>query len=377
MPRLGVGVGKIGGGSTFDPLLLSPSLLIDQKVLNPGHGRTFQNLTNTAATADGHALGLLHERSQSVVIGAELVSNAGNPFAVTTGWTSVNGSLAVVSGELEHTRDVSFWCSTPVTTVVGKLYRFSGSFYKSAAPTAAYLRAGTSIGGTENSSFSSTSTSPDTKVGYFVATATTTYISFGCDGSSGDKAYLVGVSVKLVSGNHPSQTTAASKPTLKFDSSLGKWYMSFDGGDVLNLPAAVSASAATIITVGSITGAATQCAVNIDSYNLYLNVVSAQKTAAWLNALVTSSFDGLTRRVYGIRGRAANDVDLITNLTKEVKTGGASLYTAGDPCIGGSAVAAERMTGRLDFVAVYPQALADADLDRVIRYAARDVGVAL
>jgi hypothetical protein len=114
-----------------------------------------------------------------VVIGPELVTN-GTFDTDVSGWTNYNGgTFTVVSGELNVTTDAS----TPnsgiyqqFSTVVGKVYRVLGDI--TSVTGTPRLLVGTGIGsGSLVNVFNSTNGTTVSVDHYFVATATTTYVS--------------------------------------------------------------------------------------------------------------------------------------------------------------------------------------------------------
>lgn len=179
----------------------------------------FQDTSGTLPiTTTGQTVGLLLDKSKGLVLGSELVSNGGFD-TVTTGWTGVGATLAVVSGQLELTATGGSTARSTqtVTTVVGKTYKATAT-----------MRRGTSaincdilISGITQSA-AVTVTSNTTVSVYFVAVATTTTIRPGTNGvtTAGQTAYVDNVSVKEVLGNHSQQATGAQEPAIRFPAAV-------------------------------------------------------------------------------------------------------------------------------------------------------------
>ena len=179
----------------------------------------------TAATATGNTLGLQLDWSEGAAIGAELVSNPGGPFTVTTGWTANFGDISVVSGRL-RSQGVSAGtsqASTSFTTVIGGLYRIRHDL--SGTSSALRLKVGTSSGGSQYYQ----ATSAGAATAYFVATTATAYISLQDLNSASDTDYSeIGYAyAQRIAGNHLYQATAADEPSLIFTGGL--WRLRGDG----------------------------------------------------------------------------------------------------------------------------------------------------
>ena len=129
---------------------------------------------------------------QPVFIGPELVTN-GTFDTDTTGWTASSGTtlsvsssaLSVVSGSSDG------YAYQAIPTVVGKTYTLSFD-YKRVSGGIGIVRIGTSAGGQQNWYSGSTQMTSTTFAPYtntFVATATTTYISFWSRATDGEIHY--------------------------------------------------------------------------------------------------------------------------------------------------------------------------------------------
>lgn len=155
----------------------------------------------------GQPIGLHLDKSQGLALGAELIVN-GNFAAGTTGWTATAGmGLANVANELELTRNgASQYGSQSFTTVVGRLYKLTFRYRNGS--TTGVANVGTAIGGTTNlqSATLSSATTADYSA-YFLATATTTHLSFAL--TANGTFYVDDVSVRHIAGNHGLQTGSA------------------------------------------------------------------------------------------------------------------------------------------------------------------------
>lgn len=203
---LGLGLGpSYGGGIAFSPL----SLFAAGEAgfwYDPGTISTlFQDAAGTtavAAAADPD--GLVLDRSKSLVLGSELVTN-GDFSAGTTGYsTSNSGTLSVPSGQLIVTNGAASFgfAYTSISTVVGKTYQVSAGVV--GASVSWLFRIGDDVGGASNTKLSTTGTTAgQTITGVFIATATTTYLRFGPNNSTlATTATIDNISVKELTGNH-------------------------------------------------------------------------------------------------------------------------------------------------------------------------------
>ena len=144
-------------------------------------------------------LATLSDTDTTSVTGAELVTN-GTFDSNTTGWTASSGTtlsvsssaLSVVSGSSDG------YAYQAISTVVGETYTLSFD-YKKVSGSIGIVRIGTSAGGQENWYSGSTQMTSTTFAPYtntFVATATTTYLSFWSRATGGEIHYD-NISVRL------------------------------------------------------------------------------------------------------------------------------------------------------------------------------------
>lgn len=190
----------------------------------------------TPVTADGQPVGLILDKSNGLAFGPELATN-GDFSNGTTGWVPNTGvSLSNVSNQLVQTSTSIGWLSSflHVTGVTpGNTYKISIDVVGGSVSSSRYINVGTNGGG--YNIFQTPILSNGTLV--FYATATLNYFDIGTEcffNNIGDTVILDNVSVKLISGNHASQSTAASRP-LKTSTGLSKW-IDYDAvDDALNV----------------------------------------------------------------------------------------------------------------------------------------------
>ena len=197
-----------------------------------GEATMFQDAQGTTpVTADGQPVGLILDKSNELVLGPELATN-GDFSNGTTGWVPNTGvSLSNISNQLVQTSTSIGWLSSflHVTGVTpGNTYKISIDVVGGSVSSSRYLNVGTNAGG--YNIFQTQILSNGTLVCY--ATATLNYFDIGTEcffNNIGDTVILDNVSVKLISGNHASQATAAKRPLYK--TSGGLHWLQFDGVD--------------------------------------------------------------------------------------------------------------------------------------------------
>ena len=214
----GYGVAMLSSGTAFTPLSLFAAGE-NGAWFDPSDFNTlFQDsLGTTPVTSVEQNVGLALDKSQGLTPGAELVTN-GDFSNGTTGWSSDNtgagtGNFAVVNGQGVVTTTVNYWWAyTTISTTIGKWYRVT--FTLPNVQTAAYIgKTDTNniLAKTNDVAFISGTSATGTITGYFLATATTTYIYF--QNNSGTLTFD-NVSVRLIPGNHAYQSTSGARPLL-------------------------------------------------------------------------------------------------------------------------------------------------------------------
>ena len=182
----------------------------------------------TPVTAPNQPVGLMLDKSQGLVLGPELVTN-GDFSSGTTGWTYPGGTgggggITVSNGRLRLT------VATPLASIddrmvytqlsgltVGRSYAFSGFMIALTGTVDVRLTVtAVAIDAEGNGILGTTaSQSGETITSIFTATATTMYVHGYARGTvvAGSQVAFDNISVKLLPGNHATQSTSGSRPT--------------------------------------------------------------------------------------------------------------------------------------------------------------------
>lgn len=191
-------------------------------------------------TAVGQPVGLILDKSKGLVLGPELVTN-GTFDTNINGWTSNQGQTPVWSaGRLRLSTQGSTGTSVlqAISCVVGRSYALTVSYMTvSGYGLGPGLRISTSgvDYGASGQIYRSPYESPTAfvnRTAVFTATQATIYVYLIASGgqSATTTCEFDNISVRELPGNHATQATTTSRPTLKQDAS-GKYYLSFDGVD--------------------------------------------------------------------------------------------------------------------------------------------------
>lgn len=188
-----------------------PGLVLDANDWGPtgtgGTGVVFQDLSGTAVTAMEQPVQLILDKSQGLKLGSELIVNGSNP-TTTTGWTPNAGStLTVVSNKFRVQGQESYQA---YATVVGALYKCSVDIAV-VNPGAVYV--GTAPRNAANYTTGQVAASA-TKQFYFIATATTTYLSMLPWNAGTEYCDFNNITVKKIAGNHAYVSASANRPTI-------------------------------------------------------------------------------------------------------------------------------------------------------------------
>lgn len=232
----------------------------------------------TPVTADGQPVGLILDKSNGLAFGPELATN-GDFSNGTTGWVPNTGvSLSNVSNQLVQTSTSIGWLSSflHVTGVTpGNTYKISIDVVGGSVSSSRYINVGTNGGG--YNIFQTPILSNGTLVCY--ATATLNYFDIGTEcffNNIGDTVILDNVSVKLISGNHASQATAAKRPLLQNDGVNN--YLSFDGvDDALATAATIGIAAPPFVSFGGVSCNSVSSNIAIWSNERYISGINASK----------------------------------------------------------------------------------------------------
>ena len=204
--------------SSFYPLSLfangEPGFWLDPSDLSTMYQ---DSAGTTPVTAVEQPVGLILDKSQGLVLGAELVTN-GNPFVGTTGWASgsyYTSTATVVAGELRVTSTVAFGSQVyAFTTVVGKTYFVTANARVISGGGSAFALQTDALGSSIGTSSLGVASSTATPVSYyFIASATTSYIALRLT-ANGAVGGFGAISCKSIAGTHYYQSTAGVRPVL-------------------------------------------------------------------------------------------------------------------------------------------------------------------
>ena len=150
----------------------------------------------------------------------ELLTNSGGPFNTTTGYqqsTTFGANLSVSSGELIVTPTIGNGrVVTPVFMTAGQGYKISGTMRISSGLGTCFIGLSATTGGAGiiTSPSTTSSVSVFTETIYIPTTTGTFYVVAGNTGGSVAVCAFGNISVKLIPGNHLSQTTSGARPKL-------------------------------------------------------------------------------------------------------------------------------------------------------------------
>lgn len=291
-----------------------------------------ENVGPTLADDVGEAIGLgLDSRTWSGKTLAQLLaaqpevnSNAGGPFAATTGWANTASvSVSVSGGKLRLQSTISGTGARASDLAlsgltVGATYAFRALANPIGGPGALAVSPAR-IGARNNASSASLMDgNADGNWYYFVATEVNNKIRLRWDGDGStttatyvDFDYAV---VRLVPGNHGIQATGSLKPTrqttgAKFDGGDDNWltpYLAGSGANFLGCKTTVPASlVATQVIMGASGSGANRCFVGVDTSGKACGGVGSDSTTTIVGtsdlrnteASIFLTFDGTTVRL--------------------------------------------------------------------------------
>lgn len=269
--RLGFGYGlsklRSASGSAppvtpIDPATLSPTAWFRpndlETIYQPDNG-------NTPATAAGQTIGLILGLDTGKARGAELLSNPGNPFANTTGWTARNSAtLSVVSNRMRVAGGAAFSYAegTVAGVTVGSTYEAVGNAVFVSGTDNNVRFESSNLAGANGLVQTGQSGAGRLLKTVFTPTAATFYLRL-ISSDSGDTYDWDGASVREVTGRHARQATAGNRPTLQ-QGGNGVYYLEDVSADTLNWTApagtytvayVIPSGAVTILTGQSLSGA--------------------------------------------------------------------------------------------------------------------------
>ena len=187
----------------------------------------------TPVTAVGQPVGLALDKRLGLALGAEQVVN-GTFTGGGTGWTILDTAPSVTTftgGVATMVAALGFALARlrQSLTLPAGTYEVSVRVVSvSGTPGAALAVGNTSSGDTTYANFSLDSAGVYTRK--VTITGPTLGLAFTASNAAGGTIVIDEVSVKLLPGNHATQSTDASRPTLQQDSN-GLYYLSFDGTD--------------------------------------------------------------------------------------------------------------------------------------------------
>jgi hypothetical protein len=194
------------------------------------------------------------DKSTGLVLGSELVTNAG-PFIYTTGWSSgQNAVLSVVSAKLRIAGNgtTTFpYGSFAFSSVVGRVYKFVGTVTYVSGTDAAFIQKAEGATGTTGFAGTTAGAIGTTKTitAYFSATTTTTQIQLVA--SAANSVYdWDNISVKELPGNHAVQATTANRPIYAIEPQGGRrnlltWTEQFENASWVKTAASVPSTGGT------------------------------------------------------------------------------------------------------------------------------------
>jgi hypothetical protein len=220
----------------------------------------------TPVTAVEQPVGLILDKSKGLALGSELVTN-GTFDTDTTGWTLSAGTATVSGGQVTISGAVTRFLTQAFTTVVGVTYKVTGQIVTSGATFNAIRK---SDNATASSNAVTILSSAGTSSGYFVATATTSYVVLQVNDAG--TATFDNISVKALAGNHASQSTSASRPVLSARVNLLTYSEQFDNAAWTKV--GVTASGARITATAGTSAAYSEISVlNSPAASLSISVV--------------------------------------------------------------------------------------------------------
>lgn len=281
--------------------------------------RLFQENTGpTPAAAANDVIGLAlsqrlwngRTRAQVVAAATEIIVNGDFASGVAS-WASNGGAtLAGSSGTMVVTVGAGGGAATQgIPTVVGRTYAVSSTYTVGTSPSA-FLRVGNSAGAF---SLVSKAMAAGINTAYFVAAATTTFVSLGS--SAAGTVIVDDVTVKDISSIAATQSTAGFKPKYQTagaafdatDDNLLTAYVAQNGANFivayLDVPATL---AATQVICGASGSAANRCFLAFNTSGQLCGGVGSDSTSTILGTtdwrgqtvVVALSFDGTTVKLY-------------------------------------------------------------------------------
>lgn len=342
----------------------------------------------TPVTAVGQPVGMMLDKRLGAVRGAERLVN-GDFSAGTSGWTPANATFSVASGQATITNSgaIEATISQAVITA-GTWYEVTGERISATGASGGVNVGGVRIPFTADGAFRYVALAASGGVAIFTNSAV-----------AGHSVVVDNISVKAIPGNHRTQATAASRPTLRQDAS-GFHYLEYDGVDDSMATGSVDFSTTDKMTVWAGVQRATdlsQCIVEhgtgasaaTTSFNLFVPGAARFQAALYDGALASTANGALAAApqaaVLTMQGdfaaaSAATQLILRSN-GAAAATGGTLLAAAnfGNRVLnfGRRNAASAPLNGREYQTIIRGAATSDSQIARVERFVAARMGVAL
>jgi hypothetical protein len=202
----------------------------------------YQDSAGTTAAAINSPVGLLLDKRYGLARGPELVTNGG--FDSGANWTlnaTAPATSTISGGKLTLVAPAGEAATAQQNILtIGKSYKVAGTVTVRSGSVKVQMGSGATAAGTlvltVSGAFSATLVASGSDGNFFLAR------NAACD------ADFDNVSVRELPGNHATQATAASRPTLKQDAT-GRYYLHFDGIDDSLATAAIDFTATDKMTV--------------------------------------------------------------------------------------------------------------------------------
>jgi hypothetical protein len=202
----------------------------------------YQDSAGTTAAAINSPVGLLLDKRYGLARGPELVTNGG--FDSGANWTlnaTAPATSTISGGKLTLVAPAGEAATAQQNILtIGKSYKVAGTVTVRSGSVKVQMGSGATTTGTlvftVSGAFSATLVASGSDGNFFLAR------NAACD------ADFDNVSVRELPGNHATQATAASRPTLKQDAT-GRYYLHFDGIDDSLATAAIDFTATDKMTV--------------------------------------------------------------------------------------------------------------------------------
>jgi len=271
----------------------------------------------TPVTAVEQPVGLLLDKSKGLVLGAELVA----PINFTTGWTSTGAVVTFDSSSTYTAASVANVYKTYFTVglwykIVFKATHTGGVTLYNSASGANIINSVTLVSGTEYTF-------------YFLAVATQLNIRAAAAGS----VTVSNISVKELPGNHATQATSASRPTLSARVNLLTKTEDFSDAVWTKQQVAITANATTAPDGTTTADLLTENATN-DNHRVYCAAITAANTS---NTLSIYAKNQSGSRFVGLRMQlnTTNYAHCIFDLSAQTFSANASVTSAAITSVGG------------------------------------------